>query len=76
MTGANFFPRGAVSWTSPDPALRCGIATVTVAPQKMPDMDNWMCKEKKVRTLEIQSALNAARYSSQKGAPPAPGKME
>jgi isopenicillin-N epimerase len=41
--------RGAVSWTSPDPVLRCGIATVTVAPQKMPDMENWMWKEKKVR---------------------------
>jgi len=41
--------RGAVSWTSPGPALRCGIATVTVAPQKMPDMENWMWKEKKVR---------------------------
>ncbi|HKE08397.1 MAG TPA: aminotransferase class V-fold PLP-dependent enzyme [Candidatus Acidoferrum sp.] len=46
--------RGAVSWTSPDPALRCGIATVTVAPQKMPDMENWMWKEKKVR---IRGAL-------------------
>jgi len=41
--------RGAVSWTSPDPALRCGIATVTVAPQKMPEMENWMWKERKVR---------------------------
>jgi isopenicillin-N epimerase len=41
--------RGAVSWTSPDPVLRCGIATVTVAPQKMPDMESWMWKEKKVR---------------------------
>ena len=46
--------RGAVSWTSPDPALRCGITTVTVAPQKMPDMENWMWKEKKVR---IRGAL-------------------
>jgi isopenicillin-N epimerase len=41
--------RGAVSWTSPDPALRCAIATVTVAPQKMPDMEQWMWKEKKIR---------------------------
>src|SRR5215475_1716647 len=32
--------RGAQSWTSPDPALRCGIATVTVAPVKMPDLEN------------------------------------
>jgi selenocysteine lyase/cysteine desulfurase len=41
--------RGAVSWTSPDPALRCGIATVNVAPHKMPDLENWMWKEKKIR---------------------------
>jgi len=41
--------RGAVSWTSPDPALRCGIATVNVPPYKMPDLENWMWKEKKVR---------------------------
>ena len=41
--------RGAVSWTSPDPALRCAIATVTVAPQKMPGMENWMWKERRIR---------------------------
>src|SRR6202795_4654646 len=41
--------RGALSWTSPDPALRCGIATVNVAPNKMPDLENWMWKEKKIR---------------------------
>lgn len=41
--------RGAVSWTSPDPALRCAIATVTVAPSKMPEMEFWMWKEKKIR---------------------------
>src|SRR5262250_2271786 len=41
--------RGAVSWTAPDPVLRCGIATVTVAPHRMPDMENWMWKEKKIR---------------------------
>jgi isopenicillin-N epimerase len=41
--------RGAVSWTSPDPALRCAIATVTVAPAKMPDLELWMWKEKKIR---------------------------
>ncbi len=41
--------RGAVSWTSPDAALRCGIATVTVAPSKMPDMELWLWKEKKIR---------------------------
>ena len=41
--------RGATSWTSPDPALRCGITTVTVAPSKMPDLELWMWKEKKIR---------------------------
>src|SRR5579859_5907237 len=41
--------RGAESWTSPDAALRCGITTVTVAPVKMPDLENWMWKEKKIR---------------------------
>ncbi len=41
--------RGAVSWTSPQADMRCGIATVTVAPAKMPDLENWMWKEKKIR---------------------------
>ncbi len=41
--------RGAVSWTSPQAEMRCGIATVTVAPAKMPDLENWMWKEKKIR---------------------------
>jgi selenocysteine lyase/cysteine desulfurase len=41
--------RGALSWTSPDPALRCGIATATVAPAKMPDLELWLWKEKKIR---------------------------
>lgn len=46
---AEMMKRGAVSWTSPDPALRCAIATVLIAPQKMPDMELWMWKEKKIR---------------------------
>lgn len=41
--------RGAQSWTSPDPALHCGISTVTVAPVKMPDLENTLWKEKKIR---------------------------
>jgi len=41
--------RGAVSWSSPDATMRCGIATVNVAPQKMPAMENWMWKERKIR---------------------------
>ncbi len=40
---------GARSWTSPDPALRCGIATVTVEPYQMPGPELWMWKEKKIR---------------------------
>lgn len=46
---AQMTSRGAVSWTSPDPALRCGITTVTVAPVKMPDLELWLWKEKKIR---------------------------
>jgi len=41
--------RGAESWTSPDAALRCGISTVTVAPVKMPELENALWKEKKIR---------------------------
>jgi selenocysteine lyase/cysteine desulfurase len=46
---AEMLKRGAQSWTSPDPALRCGIATVTVAPVKMPDLENTLWKEKRIR---------------------------
>ena len=41
--------RGAESWTSPDPALRCAIATVNVPPIKRMDLENWMWKAKKIR---------------------------
>jgi len=41
--------RGGQSWTSPDPALRCGIATVNAAPVTMPDLEIWMWKTKKIR---------------------------
>ena len=41
--------RGAESWTSPEPALRCAITTVTVAPVTMPDLEQWMWKTKKIR---------------------------
>src|SRR5260370_26462144 len=41
--------RGAESWTSPDPALRCGIASVNVAPIQISEIENWMWKEKKIR---------------------------
>jgi len=41
--------RGAVLWTSPDPSMRCAIATVNVPPLVRMDLENWMWKEKKIR---------------------------
>ena len=42
--------RGAESWTSPDPALRCGIVTVNVPPLTSGwTWKNWMWKTKKIR---------------------------
>jgi selenocysteine lyase/cysteine desulfurase len=41
--------RGADSWTSPDPALRCGIATVNVPQLARMDLEKWLWKEKKIR---------------------------
>ena len=41
--------RGAESWTSPDPALRCAIATVNVPPIQITELENWMWKTKKIR---------------------------
>src|ERR1700681_2826367 len=41
--------RGAESWTSPDPALRCAIASVNVAPIQIYELENWMWKTKKIR---------------------------
>ena len=41
--------RGATSWTSPDPAMRCAIATVNVPPVPRMELENWMWKEKKIR---------------------------
>jgi len=40
---------GAESWTSPDPSLRCAIATVNVPPIPRMDLENWLWKEKKIR---------------------------
>ena len=41
--------RGAESWTSPDPLLRCAIAAVNVAPIQITEIENWMWKTKKIR---------------------------
>jgi selenocysteine lyase/cysteine desulfurase len=41
--------RGATSWTSPDPSMRCAIATVNVPPVVRTDLENWLWKEKRIR---------------------------
>ena len=41
--------RGAESWTSPDPALRCAIVSVNVPPVPRMDLENWMWKTYKIR---------------------------
>jgi selenocysteine lyase/cysteine desulfurase len=46
---AEMLKRGAESWTSPDPALRCAIVTVNVPPAKMPELEYWMWKQHKIR---------------------------
>jgi isopenicillin-N epimerase len=41
--------RGAESWTSPDPALRCGIITVNTPPVPRLDLENWLWQTHKIR---------------------------
>ena len=41
--------RGAISWTSPDPALRCAIVTVNVPPVPRTDLENWLWTKHKIR---------------------------
>jgi isopenicillin-N epimerase len=41
--------RGAESWTSPDPALRCAIATVNVPPVVRMDLEKWLWTTRKIR---------------------------
>jgi selenocysteine lyase/cysteine desulfurase len=41
--------RGAESWTSPDPALRCAIVTVNVPSMQRMDLENWLWKTYKIR---------------------------
>ena len=41
--------RGAESWTSPDPALRCAIVTVNVPPIQRTDLETWLWKTRKIR---------------------------
>ena len=41
--------RGAESWTSPDPTLRCAIATVNVPPIPRGKLETWLWQQHKVR---------------------------
>ncbi|MDP9264340.1 MAG: aminotransferase class V-fold PLP-dependent enzyme, partial [Acidobacteriota bacterium] len=41
--------RGAESWTSPNPALRCAITTVNVPPVKRMELENWLWHTHKIR---------------------------
>ena len=41
--------RGAESWTSPDPALRCALVTVNVPTIQRMDLENWLWKTHKIR---------------------------
>jgi isopenicillin-N epimerase len=46
---AEMTKRGAESWTSPDPKMRCAITTVNVPPIHRMDLENWMWKTQKIR---------------------------
>jgi selenocysteine lyase/cysteine desulfurase len=46
---AEMIKRGGESWTSPEPALRCAIATVNVPPVARMELENWMWKTYKIR---------------------------
>lgn len=41
--------RGAESWTSPDPALRCAIVSVNVPPVPRMKLENWLWTNHKIR---------------------------
>jgi selenocysteine lyase/cysteine desulfurase len=46
---AEMVERGAESWTSPDPALRCGIATVNVPPIERLPLERSLWAEHRIR---------------------------
>ncbi len=61
--------RGTKSWTSPDPALRCGIATINIEPYTMPEPEHWMWEKKKIRIrggLPSKVRLSTPYYLLQK----------
>jgi isopenicillin-N epimerase len=46
---AEMMKRGAESWTSPDPALRCAIVSVNVPPIQRLQLEQWMWSTHKIR---------------------------
>jgi isopenicillin-N epimerase len=46
---AEMIKRGVESWTSPDAALRCAIATVNAPQFKTMEIEDWLWKTKKIR---------------------------
>jgi selenocysteine lyase/cysteine desulfurase len=46
---AEMMKRGAQSWTSPDPAMRCAIVTVNVPPVQRMALEHWMWTTQKIR---------------------------
>jgi len=46
---AEMMKRGAESWTSPDPSMRCAIVTVNVPPVQRMALENWMWTTQKIR---------------------------
>jgi isopenicillin-N epimerase len=46
---AQMMQRGAESWTSPDPTMRCAIVTVNVPPVQRMALENWMWTTQKIR---------------------------
>lgn len=41
--------RGAESWTSPDPTMRCAIATVNVPPVSRMELETWLWQNHRIR---------------------------
>lgn len=46
---AEMLKRGAESWTSPDPALRCALVSVNVPPVQRMELENWMWTTHKIK---------------------------
>lgn len=46
---AELMKRGAESWTSPDPSMRCAVAAINLAPVKIGDLETWMWKNHRIR---------------------------